>query len=87
MKRYIKSSKASNRDRLRKWGFTDDEIDQLGDEKIRQMLHEADKPLLSPEVEKQIYSEFDPATAAEICARIECGDTVDGAIQSVLFRE
>lgn len=85
MKRYIKSNNSNDRDRLRRWGFTDDEINQLGDDKIAQMISDADKPLLSPEVEKQIYAEFDRATAEEICALIECGETVDSAIQSVLF--
>ena len=85
MKRYVKSAKSQKDiDRLHRWGFTDEEIDKFSDAEVAEMVKSADEPLLPPDLENQIYSEFSARDADEICALIENGYSVDAAIQSVL---
>ncbi len=85
MKRYIKSGKTNNYiERLHRWGFTDEEISKFSKEEIEEMIKSADEPLLPPDLEEQIYSEFSTRDADDICALIEMGYSVDAAIQTVL---
>lgn len=90
MKRYIKSNYMGNTpDEFRKYLKTY-LGDDLSDQDIEDMVNDAfpknRKPevLLTPELENQIYSEFPRKQADEICSLIECGYSVDNAIQTVL---
>lgn len=85
MKRYVRTAVSNNAiARLHKWGFTDEEISKFSEAEIAEMIKSADDPLLPPDLENQIYSEFSSRDADEICALIENGYSVDAAIQSVL---
>jgi len=87
MKRYIRSNKIDDyKAKLRKYGFTDEDLDQFTDEEITAIATDGDEAEVSSELEKQLYSEFGPVAAEEICALIECGYSVDNAIQTVLFK-
>lgn len=90
MKRYIKSNYMGNTpDEFRKYLKTY-LGDDLSDQDIEDMVNDAfpknRKPevLLTSELESQIYSEFPRKQADEICSLIECGYSVDNAIQTVL---
>lgn len=87
MKRYIRSNKIDDyKAKLRKYGFTDEDLNQFTDAEIIAIATDGDETEVSPELEKQLYSEFGPVAAKEICALIECGYSVDNAIQTVLFK-
>ena len=88
MKRYIKCNKIDDyKAKLRKYGFTDEDLNQFTDEEIIAIATDDDGTEVSPDLAKQLYSEFGPRMAEEICALIECGYSVDNAIQTVLSRE
>jgi hypothetical protein len=95
MKRYIKSTRSSDflveKETFR--NYLKQYQEDLTDQDIEDMVNEAypDEPrqaeqLLTDELRQQIYSEFEADEAEEICALIECGYSVDNAIQTVLFR-
>lgn len=86
MKRYVRAdAKDDFREYLQQF-----KGDDLTDQDIENMVYDAFRPeakhevLLTPELEDKIYREFSPEDADEICALIECGYSVDAAIQSVI---
>ena len=90
MKRYIKSS-SNKKDEYRNY-LKQYQGDDLSDQDIEDMVNDAfpekrgEEKLLTPELERDIYRNFVPKDADEICALIECGYSVDNAIQTVLCK-
>ena len=88
MKRYIRSNKIDEyKAQLRKYGFTDEDLEQFTDEEITEIATYDEESEFSPEFKSQLYSEFSAAEADEICRLIELGYSVDNAIQTMLSRE
>lgn len=86
MYRYIKTN---NQDDFRKYLKTY-LGDDLTNQDIEDMVNDAfpqnteSETLLSPELKKQIHSEFSKQDADNICRLVELGYSVDNAIQTVL---
>jgi len=87
MKRYIRSNKIDEyKATLRKYGFADEDLDLFTDDEITSIITYDDYEV-TPELRKQLYTEFSRADADEICRLIELGYSVDNAIQTVVTRD
>lgn len=96
MKRYIKSTRDADfleekemfRNYLKEFqgDLTDQDIEDMVNDAYPNHPRQTEE-YLTPELERQIYDEFDPTIAEEICALVECGYSVDNAIQTVISED